>query len=146
MEIKNVLIPTDFSELSKKGIAIALPLVKQLDASVVFLHVMERIDHPQDMTALFDNGYEKLVDRGLILLNNLIVMAKKQGVEAQSELKDGIPYIEIVKYSEQMKADLIIMGTHGRGWLSHLLIGSQADRVIRMASCPVTTIRVNKTE
>ncbi len=145
MEIKKVLIPTDFSELSDKRVDIALSLVKKLEADVVFLHVMERIDHPQDMTALFDNGYEKLVDRALILLNNLIVMAKQQGIEAQSELKDGIPYIEIVKYSEQMKADLIIMGTHGRGGLSHLFIGSQAERVVRMASCPVTTIRVNKT-
>lgn len=145
MEIKDVLIPTDFSEVSDQVIEIALPLAKKLEANVVFLHVMERIDHPQDMTALFDDGYEKLVDRALILLNNLIVTAKQQGIEAQSELKEGIPYIEIIKFSEQMKADFIIMGTHGRGALSHLFVGSQAERVIRMASCPVTTIRVKKT-
>ncbi len=143
MEIKKVLIPTDFSASSDQVIEIALSLVKKLEANVVFLHVMERIDHPQDMTALFDDGYGKLVDRALILLNDLIVKAKEQGIEAKSELKEGVPYIEIVQFSEQIKADFIIMGTHGRGALSHLFIGSQAERVIRMAPCPVTTIRTN---
>jgi len=140
--IKNVLMPTDFSELSNKAIETALPMVKKLEARVIFLHVMERIDHPTDMAALFDEGYGQLEDRALILLNNLIVVAKQQGVQATSELKDGVPYIEILETAKKMKADLIIMGTHGRGGLSHMIIGSQAEKVVRMAPCPVTTIRV----
>lgn len=145
LEIKKVLIPTDFSEISDQVIEIALFMVKKFEAHLVFLHVMERIDHPRDMTALFDDGYEQLEARGLITLNKLIVMAKQQGIEAQSELKEGVPYIEIVKLAKQMEADLIILGTHGRGGLSHMFMGSQAERVVRMAPCPVTTIRVKET-
>ncbi len=107
---------------------------------------MERIDHPVDMTALFDEGYEYLVDRSLILLNNLIVVAKREGIEATSELKDGIPYIEIVEFAKEIEADLIIMGTHGKGGLKQRIMGSQAERVIRMAPCPVTSIRLAMSE
>jgi len=145
MEVKKILVPTDFSELSNEAIRAALPFVKQLGASVVFLHVIERLDHPDDMTALFDEGYAYLMDRSHVLLNDLVIESKQAGIEASAELMNGTPYVEILRLAEKTGVDLIIMGTHGRKGLNHLIMGSQAERVVRLASCPVTTIKVGKT-
>ncbi len=144
MEVKKVLIPTDFSELSNETIEKALPFVKKLGASVVFLHVIERLDHPDDMTALFDEGYAYLMDRSNALLNDLVIQSKQKGLEASAELMNGTPYHEILRMAEKMGADLIIMGTHGRKGLDHLMMGSQAERVVRLSLCPVTTIRAEQ--
>lgn len=141
MEIKKVLIPTDFSELSKRAVAEALPIVKKLNASVVFVHVLERLDHPDDMTALFDEGYAYLMDRSHALLNDLVIQAKQAGIEAQAELKNGVPHVEIVELAQQKGVDLIIMGTHGRTGFNHLMMGSQTERVLRKAACSVMTIK-----
>ena len=141
MEIKKVLIPTDFSELSKRTVEEALPVVKKLGASVVFVHVLERLDHPDDMTALFDEGYAYLMDRSRALLNDLVVKAKQAGIEASAELKNGVPHMEIVELAQQKGVDLIIMGTHGRTGFNHLMMGSQTERVLRKAVCSVMTIK-----
>ncbi len=141
MEVKKILMPTDFSELSGKTIQETLPMVKQLEAEVIFLHVLERLDHPDDMTALFDEGYAYLMDRSKALLNDLVVKAKEEGIEAEGELKNGVPYIEIVGLAEKMEVDLIVMGTHGRKGFNHLMMGSQAERVIRNAPCSVMAMK-----
>lgn len=144
MNINKILIPTDFSELSHQAIDVALPMVKQLGAEVTFLHIIERLDHPDDMTALFDEGYAYMMDRARALLNDLVVRAKQENIQADSEIANGTPYIEILKMAEKIGANLIIMGTHGRKGLDHMLMGSQAERVVRMATCPVTTIKTRK--
>lgn len=146
MTIKKVLIPTDFSELSDQAIDIALPIVKQLGAEVIFLHVIERLDHPDDMTALFDEGYAFMMDRSRALLNDLVIRANQENMTGESEIANGTPYIEILRMAEKMGADLIIMGTHGRKGLNHMLMGSQAERVVRMAVCPVTTIKTKTSD
>lgn len=144
MTIKKVLIPTDFSELSNEAIDTALPMVKQLGAEISFLHIIERLDHPDEMTALFDEGYAYLMDRAHALLNDLVIRAKQENITAESEIANGTPYLEILRMAEKIGADLIIMGTHGRKGLDHMLMGSQAERVVRMAACPVTTIKTRK--
>lgn len=144
MKLEKILVPTDFSELSNQAIDVALPIAKQLGGRMVFLHVLERLDHPDDMTALFDEGYAYLRDRSIGLLNDLVIKSKQAGVEASAELVNGHPDVEILRMAEKMGADLIMMGTHGRKGFNHLMLGSQAERVVRMASCPVTTIKVSK--
>ncbi len=141
MKIKKVLIPSDFSELSTKAIDVAFPMVKQLGAEITFIHVIERLDHPDDMTALFDEGYAYMMDRARALLNDLVIRSTQENIKANSEIANGIPYVEISRMAEELGADLIIMGTHGRKGLDHMLMGSQTERVVRMATCPVTTIK-----
>ena len=144
MTIKKVLIPTDFSELSNQAIDTALLMVKQLGAEVAFLHVIERLDHPDDMTALFDEGYAYILDRARSLLNDLVSQSEREDIQASAEIANGIPHVEILRMAEALEVDLIMMGTHGRKGLDHLLLGSQAERIVRMASCPVTTIKPGK--
>ncbi|NOY84980.1 MAG: universal stress protein [Nitrospirae bacterium] len=145
MSVKKVLIPTDFSELSNEAIDAALPMVKQFGAEVCFLHVIDRLDHPDDMTALFDEGYAYMMDRAHALLNDLVIRSAQAEITAKFEIANGTPYLEILRMAKKMGSDLIMMGTHGRKGVDHMLMGSQAERVVRMAVCPVTTIKTRKT-
>ncbi len=143
MAIKKVLIPSDFSEASNRAIELALPTLKQLGSEIVFVHVLEAMDHPDDMAALFDKGYAYLMNRAQTLLNDLVMAAKAKGLRASAELLKGAPYVEILKFSEKIDADLILMATHGRRGFNRLILGSQTEGVVRMASCPVTTMRID---
>ncbi|MFQ5589029.1 MAG: universal stress protein [Nitrospiria bacterium] len=141
MEVNKVLLPTDFSELSNRAIQETFPVIKKLGAEVTFLHVLERLDHPDDMTALFDEGYAYLMDRSNALLDDWVAKAKAQGIPAKSVLKNGVPHVEVVTLAENEHFDLIIMGTHGRTGFNHLMMGSQTERVLRKAACFVMTIK-----
>ncbi|MFQ5597689.1 MAG: universal stress protein [Nitrospiria bacterium] len=142
MKIKKILIPTDFSDLSKEAIDIALPLAKQFGASVVFLHVLERMEGREDEEARFNEGDGYLWDRSRALLDDLVGQTEQKGMSASAEIGKGTPYVEILRTAEKIGADLIMMGTHGRKGLDRVLLGSQAEKVVRMASCPVTTIKI----
>lgn len=146
MAINTILIPTDFSDLSNKAIKIALPMVKQLEGSVVFVHVLDLYIHPEDLTTLLDEGLTYFTDRSITLLNDLVNRTKEEGIDASYELEKGTPYDKIIRMAKKIRADLIMMGTHGRTGFDHMFMGSQAERVVRMASCPVTTIKVLKSD
>jgi len=145
MYIKKVLIPSNFSDVSNKAIEVALPMIAQLGADIVFVHILERIDHPDPLSKLFDKGYAYLTNRAQTLLNDLVMLAKGRGMRADSELLEGAPYIEVLKFADKIGADLIIMATHGRRGFNRLILGSQAEKIVRMATGPVTTIRVSET-
>ncbi len=142
MQIKTILVPTDFSDLSSEAVDGALSMAKQVDAKLIFLHTLEWPDHPDEMTPLYDERYSFMKDRASIMLQDLVDRAKKEGVEAGRELlTEGVPFVEIIQAARRNKADLIIMGTHGRSGLSHIMMGSQAERVVRQSPCPVLTVR-----
>lgn len=141
MQIKTILVPTDFSELSNEAVEYAFSMAKRVGAKMIFLHTLEWPDHPDEMTAMSDEGYAFMKDRSNAMLHDLIERAEKEGIEAGMELADGIPFVEIIQAARKNHADLIVMGTHGRTGLSHLMMGSQAERVVRQAPCPVLTTR-----
>ena len=85
-----------------------------------------------------NNQYEEDIHAQL---NDLIPENTKKNIQAETLVVKGIPYIEIIKAAKDLSADLIVMGTHGRTGLEHILIGSVAERVIQKASCPVLSIR-----
>jgi nucleotide-binding universal stress UspA family protein len=73
----------------------------------------------------------------------------KWGAEAQASVKDvekmvvrGVPFVEIIKTAKDKNADMIVIGTHGRTGIDHMLFGSTAEKVVRKASCPVLTVRI----
>lgn len=145
MQIKTILVPTDFSELSNEAVDHAFSMAKQIGAKMIFLHTLEWPDHPDEMTPMYDEGFAFIKDRAGAMLHDLVERAGKEGIEAVSELSlDGIPFVEIIQTARKKGADLIIMGTHGRTGLSHIMMGSQAERVVRQSPCPVLTIRSAK--
>ncbi|HET6370075.1 MAG TPA: universal stress protein [Nitrospiria bacterium] len=136
--INLILVPTDFSELADESVNYAISVAHQLGARILFFHCIERYDNTDpDM-------FEARRDRALSTLSDLVKRVKNGGMEATADLSDGVPFVEIIRTARKANADLIIMGTHGRTGLTHMLMGSQAERVVRQSSCPVLTVKSAK--
>jgi nucleotide-binding universal stress UspA family protein len=146
--IKTILLPTDGSECSGKAMAYALSFAKQYGARVVALHVIDQrweeqtrivfAEVGQDLTQKIRNGYGEEARR---ILREAADTAAKAGISVETRALTGVPHEDILRVARELPADLIILGTHGRTGMSHLLMGSVAEKVVRKAPCPVLTVR-----
>jgi nucleotide-binding universal stress UspA family protein len=137
--LKRILVPTDFSECSGAAVTYATALARAFDAELHVLHVPE---HPGEAAetefpiGLFENMQNAAHDR----LGKLLSDEDQRVLRTQFAMRIGSPYGEIVRYAQERDIDLIVMGTHGRGFVAHMLIGSVAEKVVRKAPCPVLTV------
>jgi nucleotide-binding universal stress UspA family protein len=143
--IRRILVPVDFSPHSDRAVSYATGLATRLDASIELLHVVEDPflaaawnpdiyipDVTQTLTSLSDDAQAQLaIARAGV---------RAQGIPASGVVRRGAPAKTIVEHAGTDHFDLIVMGTHGRTGLSHALLGSVAERVLRHASCPVLTV------
>lgn len=141
--ITRILVPTDFSEPADEALDYALGLGKSLGATVSLVHVF---DDPFERT-LYSEQYVPMPAeiRDEILANVQQQLAERAARSGRSDVTSAIlsgpPAQAIVDSAREQKADLIVMGTHGRHGVAHLLMGSVAERVVRTATCPVLTVR-----
>jgi nucleotide-binding universal stress UspA family protein len=144
MEIRQILAPTDFSESSKQAVAYAYEWAQTFGAKLLLLHVVELLVYPVEIFLVSEEGTTLLDDlerQARLDLAQLLPKAQDGTVEVRCQAVVGTPYLKIVEVAAAEKVDLIVMSTHGRTGFSHLVIGSMAERVLRMAPCPVLTIR-----
>lgn len=138
--IKSILVPTDFSSYSSNAIDYAAKMAKPLGARIVLVHVIESLSYSvTDTFTLVDHRRALEKTAGALLENFRRELAAKD-VPVKTRLASGVPYDEILKIARQENADLIVMGTHGRTGVEHLFLGSVAEKVVRLSSCPVLTI------
>jgi len=132
--LRRILHATDFSPASRAGFARAMSMAKADRAQLVLVHVLT----PQ--AALAVNGYmsPQIYDD---LENALEAKARKGGVRSKTLLLHGLADKQIIRAARSTKADLIVIGTHGRTGLARLFLGSVASRVLAGARCPVLTVR-----
>lgn len=141
--IRKILVPTDFSALSKQAQTWATELAKRYDASLTLLHVYQPISYalPEGYVLPSANLLADLE----VNLGRALDEAKKQlesaGVPVDTSLVQGIPFAEIVRFAREGGYDLVVLSTHGRTGLRHALLGSVAEKVVRKAPCPVLTVR-----
>lgn len=141
LSIRKIMVPTDFTTYSDHAIEYAIMVGRKFQAKILLVHVIEPLAYSvTDTMQVFDH-YTALKTVAKPILENLQKRLLKKGLTVDSILLDGNPYLEIVKKSREAGVDLIIMGTHGRTGIEHILIGSVAERVVRLASCPVLTVR-----
>lgn len=142
--ITRILAPVDFSPPSTAAVRFAATLARALDARLELIHIVE---DPFMSTAW---GAEAYVSDLTQLLDSLTVNATSRleqlktvlaDVATETEVLRGEPWRQIVEHASASKADLIVMGTHGHTGLSHVLLGSVAEHVVRQAPCPVLTVR-----
>jgi len=146
MPIQTLLVPTDFSELANAAVDFAFLMCEQMQSRMIFLYIDEWPDHSDAMAPLhIEYGVYKK-DEANAFLNDLVQRAENQGLKGSKALVDGAPAIEIIRMAIEQKADMIVIGTHGRGGLTHIMIGSQAGQVVREAPCPVVTVKSMKHE
>jgi nucleotide-binding universal stress UspA family protein len=143
--IRRILHATDFSKASARALNEAVNLAKQNRAELLIIHVIEPT--PYVAGDEFGNGeiYTKLQDiaerDAKASMSKLLARLKRSNIKAQGFLMKGFAHDQIVKAAKSKKANMIVIGTHGRTGLSKLFMGSVAGKVISLATCPVVTVR-----
>lgn len=139
--LKRILVPTDYSETSEAAVRYAAELSRVFNASLHVLHVLDPRE-PFDSELAFPLGLdgEAEADARKRLRTALSEETSKTLNSPEFELRRGPAVSEIVRYAKEREVDLIVMGTHGRGVVAHGLIGSVAEKVVRLAPCPVLTV------
>jgi nucleotide-binding universal stress UspA family protein len=144
IRIRRILLPTDFSAYSAAATKYACELVTKFDAELHLLHTLEihLASTPAFFMGLALPKYIKesrdAAEKSLISVLDPQWSAGRRVVQAVVE---GSPKAEIIRYARTHDIDLIVLGTHGRSGLAHVIIGSVAESVVRTAPCPVLTVR-----
>ena len=146
INLKNILYPTDFSELSLKACKYAMSFAQSYQAQLHCIHVVDEAYQywvslgpesvpvgppPEDLTGLAEKRLEEFKNANLAGLKS----------PAITEALFGRPFLQICEYAKDKQIDLIVIATHGRSGISHALMGGTAEKVVRKAPCPVLTVR-----
>ena len=149
IQIRTILLPTDFSECSRQAVNYALSFARRYKAKLILLHVIEADEY-------IAYAEESAVESSLDIREEIIQAMKEtasdsleqflsdfslEGIEFETRMAEGTPFVEIAKAAKELEADMIVMGTHGRQANMHALFGSTAERVVRQAHCPVLSVK-----
>ncbi|MFN8644146.1 MAG: universal stress protein [Candidatus Binatia bacterium] len=145
-KIKRILVPIDFSPPALKALDYAADFAKPLNAELCVLFVIEPIYYAvPDLAGAAAGAVGGLLEEqrssAKAQLERLQARYARKQVRLRTLLQAGTPYQAITDAAKSLKADMIVMSTHGRTGVSHFLLGSVAERVVRTAACPVLTIR-----
>lgn len=142
-EFKRILVPVDFSPASDVALEYALDLAERLGAQVDVVHAYQL-----PVYALPDGGVmvgpefvTRLTESSQQSLDELVARHESRGLTLHKHLVDGPAHLEIERLAKSLPADLVVMGTHGRTGVKHFLLGSVAERVVRICPVPVITVR-----
>jgi len=146
---RKILVPVDFSAHSDRAVCVAASMAGRYEASLDIVHVYEPLAYP------LPDGYVMLTREQLDALfaefDRKLRLAKQTALavgasKVDTYVRQGLAASEICDFARDGAYDLIVMGTHGRRGLEHLLLGSVAERVLRMAPCPVLTVKEARDE
>ena len=146
IQLKKVLLPTDFSDCSQEALKYAISMSAEFGADLVVLHVINqqllteglnlpRVGSFQDLETEMAKEAERQMDAFLKENPDL------EEIRHQRLIRLGRPFLEIIGYAKDNAVDLIVIGTHGRSGIEHIIFGSTAEKVVRKAPCPVLTVK-----
>lgn len=149
IDLKRILVATDFSQHSQVALKYAAAFGKAFSAEVVLCHVLEKPDFLSQLPPIAEGYFPpNLVEiqekHARVQCEQVLATAGLS--QARVLLLHGNPTQEIAKAAKDENADLIIVGTHGRGAIAHILLGSVAEKIVRSAPCPVLTVRSGEHE
>jgi nucleotide-binding universal stress UspA family protein len=146
IQIKRLLVPTDFSEHSEQAALYAVELAKRFQADEV--HCIHVSNIPADLLAtsaytMTGPSQEFIEQVRQENRKNLEAFAKNRlaGVPVRTAFLEGRPFVEIIRYARDHEIDLVVIATHGRTGLTHALFGSVAEKVVQKAPCPVLVVK-----
>ena len=140
---QHILVPTDFSEYADQALNYATQLAQQLQARLTLLHIIDTTPLgvaegeamlPPSYWQELETGIAQSMDESLKRLHDV-------GLQGETLIAHGVPFQTIIDTAQDRGADMIVMGTHGRTGLTHVLMGSVAEKVVRLAPCPVLVTR-----
>lgn len=141
--LKKILVPIDFSNLSKDALPYAALLAKQFGAELILLHVVPWFPIDQLLGAeMISQTMVPAIKQAETNLEHMAAeVSKSTDVKTSAAVREGTPHETICKVAKSQSADLIVLTTHGYTGLKHVWLGSTAERVVRHASCPVLAVR-----
>ncbi len=149
--IKQILLPTDFSEASRPAVEYACGMAEKFDAHLHILHVITdpTTQVPDFGMGLAFPGYlenlpermQQMEERAIRALAHVLPEGWSDGRHVTLATKQGTAFVEIIRYVREHGIDLVVLGTHGHTGLAHAFLGSVAEKVVRKAPCPVLTVR-----
>lgn len=146
LQINKLLFPTDYSDLSRAALAHAVALANVFEAEFHCVHVVD--DAYQYWSALGPESIpmgpppQELVELSKTRMNAFVTdHLGALGAKPVTHVVLGRPFAEIIACAREHAIDMIVMGTHGRGAIAHMLLGSTTEKVVRKAPCPVLTVR-----
>ena len=143
-DIKKILVPIDFSDYSKSALKYAVNFCKNFNAEMILIYVVEPVIYPPDFSMgqiAIPSVNAEWDERARQELNKLAKEEIPDNVPVKTIIKTGKPFLEIIENAGELDVDLIIIATHGRTGVEHILFGSTAEKVVRKAPCPVLTLR-----
>ena len=142
IKITRILFPTDFSQNASVALAYACALAEQNNAELHVLHAIDvgRLAHISEFVPMPDADFESIYAAAKQSLADVVDREWAEKHKVVHTIGKGPPFLEILRHAKERSIDLIVMSTHGRTGLSHLLIGSVAENVVRKAPCPVLTV------
>jgi len=143
MIAQHILVPTDFSEYADYALDYAIKLAKILQArlTVLYVYYLPSLALGEVSPAVLDDTLQAMETNARQQAQKALARVLKAGIQGDSILVEGTPFQTIIDTAKDKEADLIVMGTHGRTGLSHVLMGSVAEKVVRLAPCPVLVTR-----
>jgi nucleotide-binding universal stress UspA family protein len=142
MKFERILFPTDFSDHARHAQEYAVSLAREYGAELLVIHVVQLYSYVVDFGMDSSRQFETVTDTLKKLLDGLLDELAAEPFQVSGRLEHGDPLGEIVRVAREESCDLIVMGTHGRGALEHVLLGSVAEKVVRKAPCPVLSVRL----
>ena len=145
MQIKTILFPTDFSNGARAALDYALSLARDYKARLILLYVIQDVS----IAEWYIPSTLSVADLIEDMQKSAWKEMDKWAEEAAAKVKDvekvvvrGVPFVEVIKVAKDRSVDMIVIGTHGRTGIDHMLFGSTAEKVVRKAPCPVLTVRI----
>jgi nucleotide-binding universal stress UspA family protein len=145
IKLDRILVPTDLSEFSKHAMRYGCEFANRFNAELHLLNIVQDVVAmvPEPGMAFPAPGeyLQELQQASTKALAELPDPTWLRGVNVVRHVRVGTPFLEIVRYAKETGIDLIVIGTHGRSGLAHVLLGSTAEKVVRKSPCPVLTVR-----
>ena len=145
ISLTKILFPTDFSPFADHALTYAVSFAREYEAKLYVVHVIEDLTNVSYFEVfqvpMPANFMEDMEARTQGQMDDLLARDDLKGLETESLIRRGVPFVEILRTAAELEADMITIATHGRTGLQQMLFGSTAEKVVRKAPCPVLSIR-----
>jgi nucleotide-binding universal stress UspA family protein len=143
MDTSLILVPVDFSPHAERALDYAIMLARKLPARLLLLHVIHALPlGVTEMGSALPEAYLQDIESEVHQsLGKYLQRLREAGLEGETAIVHGVPFEKIAQIAKARKVHLIVIGTHGRTGLEHLFLGSVAEKVVRLAACPVLVTR-----
>ena len=139
--LKKILVPTDFSEHSSKALLYGSELARKFGAELHLMHAIEMTPLMYGEGAYIAPETEAEIEAAATKQLESLLADSSDDLKIVRKIEHGHPFVETIRYAKENDIGLIVLGTHGRGAIAHMLLGSVAEKVVRKAPCPVLTVR-----